>query len=149
MISRKQFVERLDRYIEVCRDAGIRVTPQRTEILRYLAGSGEHPDAETIYKRVRKVMPAMSLDTVYRTLRLFEQKGVIVRMGAGCERARFDANTTQHHHFVCTDCGMVRDFYDDRFDRLKPPRGVEDMGYVNAAYVELRGVCERCQKKRK
>lgn len=149
MISQSQIHERLHRYIGVCRDAGIRITPQRTEILRCLAGSEAHPDAETVYTCVRKVMPAMSLDTVYRTLRLFETKRVIVRMGAGGERARFDANISQHHHFVCTQCGLVRDFHDEQFNTLKPPPAVAEMGEVASTYVELRGVCAKCRKKQR
>ncbi|MDT8390648.1 MAG: Fur family transcriptional regulator [Lentisphaeria bacterium] len=133
----------------MCRGAGIRITPQRTEILRCLAGSGEHPDAETIHTCVRRVMPAVSLDTVYRTLRLFEAKGVIVKLGVGGDRARFDANISQHHHFVCTQCGLVRDFYDDQFNTLKPPRAVAEMGDVASTYVELRGVCLKCRKKQR
>jgi len=133
----------------MCRSAGIRVTPQRTEILKCLAGSELHPDAETVYTCVRKVIPAMSLDTVYRTLRLFEEKGVIVRIGIGGERARFDANMSQHHHFVCTCCELVRDFYDEQFDALKPPAVVDGLGNVDSAYVELRGVCNVCRKKSK
>ncbi len=149
MVSKNQIDERVGRYIQVCRDAGIRITPQRTEILRCIAGSEDHPDAETVYSCVRKVIPAMSLDTVYRTLRLFEAKGVVVRMGTGGDRARFDANISQHHHFVCTQCGLVRDFYDEHFNALKPPPAVAEMGAIDCAYVELRGICTKCRRTKK
>jgi len=149
MIGDEQVQARLAEAAAACRRHGIKATHQRMEILRELAGTDEHPDAETVYKTVRKRMPAISLDTVYRTLRLLEEKGVIVRMGAMKERARFDANTSQHHHFVCTRCGLVRDFYDEALNRLKAPRKVPEMGCVDAVYVELRGLCRSCRKQNK
>ena len=100
--SSKQAEKRVADFVEVCRRQGVKATHQRTEILRELAGTQEHPDAETIYARVRQRIPAISLDTVYRTLRLLEEKGVIARVGSMRDRTRFDANTDRHHHFVCS-----------------------------------------------
>ena len=144
MISDEQVQARLAEAAEACRRHGVKATHQRMEILRELAGTEEHPDAETVYKSVRKRVPAISLDTVYRTLKLFEEKGVIVRMGAMKERARFDVNTSRHHHFVCAQCGLVRDFYDEAFNSLKAPPKVPEMGCVDSVYVELRGLCRSC-----
>ena len=126
----------------------MKATHQRTEILRELAGTEDHPDAETVFRSVRKRVPAISLDTVYRTLKLFEEKGLIVRMGAMKERARFDANTSRHHHFVCTQCGLVRDFYDEALDSLTASRDIPEMGCVDSVYVELRGVCRKCREQK-
>ena len=100
-----------------------------------------------MYNSVRKRIPSISLDTVYRTLRLFENKGVIVRMCGMKERARFDANTTRHYHFVCMECGLVRDLYDEAFDRLKASQNLPEIGCVDSVYVELRGRCRTCRKK--
>ena len=149
MISEEQVQKRLTEFADACRRHGIKATHQRTEILRELAGTEEHPDAETVYSSVRRRMPSISLDTVYRALKLFEEKGIIVRMGAMKERARFDANTSRHHHFVCTQCGLVRDFYDEAFNSLKAPREVPEMGCVDSVYVELRGLCRECRKQQR
>ena len=146
MISERQVQERLAEAADACRRHEIKATHQRMEILRELAGTEQHPDAETVYNAVRKRVPAISLDTVYRTLKLFEEKGVIVRMGAMKERARFDANTSRHHHFVCTQCGLVRDFYDEALNSLNAPQEVPEMGCVDSVYVELRGLCRTCRK---
>jgi len=62
---------------------------------------------------VRRRITAISLDTVYRTLRLFEGKRLLSRVSCSGDRARFDANTDRHHHFICTKCGGVRDFYSE------------------------------------
>jgi Fur family peroxide stress response transcriptional regulator len=122
-------------------------THQRTEILRELAGSEEHPDAETILTRVRQRVPTISVDTIYRTLRLLEDSGVIARVGSMRDRARFDANTDRHHHFVCTECEMIGDFYSDAMDQFPVPQEVSEMGSVEGVYVELRGICRKCKQK--
>ncbi len=145
MIDEIQVQQGLAEAAEACRRHGIKATHQRMEILRELAGTDEHPDAETVYKAVLKRVPAISLDTVYRTLKLFEEKGVIVRMGAMKERARFDANTSRHHHFVCTRCGLVRDLYEEAFNRLNVSVKLPEMGCVDSVYVELRGRCRTCR----
>jgi len=145
MITSEIVDKRVADFVDACRRHGIRATHQRTEILRELAGTEEHPDAETVYGNVRKRIPAISLDTVYRTLRLLEEKGVISRVGSTRERARFDANTDRHHHFVCSVCGRVTDFYSDVPDNFLPPSEVTDMGHVDSVYVELRGRCRQCR----
>jgi len=145
--SREQVEKRVAEFLKVCRRQGIKATHQRTEILRELAGSEEHPDAETILVRVRQKIPAISVDTVYRTLRLLEDSGVIARVGSMRDRTRFEANTERHHHFVCTECGMIGDFYSDAMDRLPVPREVSEMGSVEGVYVELRGICQNCKQK--
>jgi Fur family transcriptional regulator, peroxide stress response regulator len=121
------------------------VTHQRLEILRELIATQEHPDAETIHRRVRQRLPTISLDTVYRTLRTLEEMGAISRVGSMQDRARFDAVTDRHHHFVCRGCGAISDFYSDELDRFPVPREVAEMGSVDWVYVELRGLCRQCQ----
>jgi Fur family peroxide stress response transcriptional regulator len=147
MTSGKQAEQRVAQFLALCRRQGVKATHQRVEILRELAGSEEHPDAETILTRVRQRIPSISVDTIYRTLRLFEDRGVISRVGSMRDRARFDANTDRHHHFVCTKCEMIGDFYSDEMDRLPVPREVSGMGSVEGVYVELRGVCQTCRQK--
>jgi Fur family peroxide stress response transcriptional regulator len=138
--------KRVRLFSQVCRRSGIKATHQRTEIYRELAGTDEHPDAETVYTRVRKRIPAISLDTVYRTLRLLEKKGVISRVGSLGERARFDANTDRHHHFVCTKCGFIGDIYHEGPNDFQPPMEAKAMGTVNSVHVEWRGLCKACRR---
>jgi Fur family peroxide stress response transcriptional regulator len=149
MIAQETVEKRVADFVDACRQQGIKATHQRTEILRELAGTDEHPDAETIYGRVRSRIPSISLDTVYRTLRMLENEGVISRVGSTRDRARFDANTERHHHFVCSACGLVRDFYSEALDRFSAPSEVSEMGRIDSVYLELRGLCRACQAKRK
>ena len=146
MTTKEQTEKRVADFLKICRRQGIKATHQRTEILRELAASEEHPDAETILVRVRRRIPAISVDTIYRTLRLLEDSGAIARVGSMRDRARFDANTDRHHHFICTECGMIGDFRSDEADRLPVPREVSDMGSVETVYVELRGMCRNCKR---
>ena len=134
-------------FVEFCRQLGIKPTHQRTEIYRELIATEDHPNAETIYGHVKKRIPAISLDTVYRTLRLFEQKGIISRVSAAGESMRFDGNTKRHHHFICVECGKVRDFYSDDFNNLSAPEEVAKLGKVGTVHVEIRGVCNICEAK--
>ena len=132
-------------FAAACRRQGIKATRQRLEILRELASTGEHPDAETIYTRVRKGLPAISLDTVYRTLRMLEEKGVISRVPATTDRARFDANMDRHHHFVCERCGKIADFTSAALDGIAAPPEVRALGQVDSVHIELRGRCRKCR----
>ena len=147
-IEAKELEKRINVFSEVCRRHGVKATHQRTEIYRELASRNEHPDVEKIYAKVRKRIPTISLDTVYRTLRLLEKKGLIARVGSLGEKMRFDANTDRHHHFVCTECGFMGDFYNEEWNEFRAPHDVMTMGTVNSIHVELRGLCKVCQRKR-
>ena len=147
-IETKKIEKRIKAFSETCRGSDVRTTHQRTEIYRELARTEEHPDAETLYSQVRRRIPAISLDTVYRTLRLFEEKGIVSRVGSLGERTRFDADTERHHHFVCTECGFIGDIYHEEWNDFRAPSDVRTMGTVNSIHVELRGLCKACQRKR-
>jgi Fur family peroxide stress response transcriptional regulator len=132
---------------ERLRSSGVKLTHQRMEIFREVAMSEEHPDAEKIYNRVRKRLPYISLDTVYRTLWSLLDLGLITTLGLPRRTVRFDANMKLHHHFVCTKCGMTRDFYSKKLDRLKIPGSEEILETVQRTQVEVSGICMKCSKK--
>ncbi len=125
----------------------MKLTHQRMEIFREVAMSEEHPDAEEIYNKVRKRLPSLSLDTVYRTLWSLLDLGLITTLGLPRKTVRFDANMRLHHHFVCTKCGMTRDFYSKKLDRLKIPGSEEILETVQRTQVEVIGICMKCSKK--
>jgi Fur family peroxide stress response transcriptional regulator len=135
------------RFEETVRRAGVKLTHQRLEIYREVAATGEHPDIETVYKNIRRKMPTISLDTVYRTLALFTDLGLLTTVRPRGERTRFDANTGVHHHFVCTSCGEMVDFEEPAFDTIGIPRAAARLGRVESRQVEFRGVCADCLKK--
>ena len=147
MTRKREIERRMMCFEQVCRSAGVKLTHQRMEIFREVAQNGDHPDAETVYRGVRKRIPTMSLDTVYRALGLLSDLGLVTTLGLPRERTRFDANLRRHHHFVCRRCGLTRDFYSDTLDELRLPRSVRAVGSVETTHVEARGVCRRCATK--
>jgi Fur family peroxide stress response transcriptional regulator len=150
MKNTKQDIEqRMARFNEACRKSGAKLTHQRMEIFREVAQSADHPDVEKVYNGVRKRMPTVSLDTVYRTLGWLKELGLIKTLGPPRERTRFDANLSHHHHFVCVQCGLTRDFYSDNFDKLSLPESVQSIGYVETTQVEVKGICLKCAAKGK
>jgi len=142
--SKTEIDRRVQAFIQTCRRQGLKVTHQRMEIFRELAASAEHPDAETVYQRVSERVPSISRDTVYRTLATLETEGLVRKVEPLFDRARYDANLDHHHHFVCTECGLVRDFYSQALDDLPIPRSVEALGEIACAQVQVRGTCSAC-----
>jgi Fur family peroxide stress response transcriptional regulator len=136
--------QRVEAFRQTCIRQGVRITPQRTAVYREVARTEEHPDAETILQRLHERMPHVSLDTVYRTLALLEEMGLVSKVEVLSGRARYDANAEKHHHFVCVQCGRVCDFVKHEWDQFPVPEDVADMGEVQSVHVELRGVCKAC-----
>lgn len=148
-IDKKEIETRIDHFENVCRDAGLKLTHQRQEIFREVAQTHDHPDAENVFRRIRKRLPTVSLDTVYRTLWLLNDLGLIHTFGSHHARARFDANLNRHHHFVCISCGLMEDFYSAEFDSLTIPDSLQSVDTVKEMQVEVRGICNACAAKNK
>lgn len=138
--------ERMARFAEICRNRGIKITHQRLEIYREMVSTEEHPDAMVVYGRLRKRMPTISLDTVYRNLRTLEEEGLLSIVGMSHERIRFDANLEPHHHFTCMKCGKIRDFQSEQSAYLECPEEAKGFGKPVSLYLEVKGVCKECQR---
>ena len=143
-VTKQDIEQRMAHFKEACRKSGAKLTHQRLEIFREVAQSGDHPDAEMFFKGVRKRMPTVSLDTVYRTVWWLKDLGLIKTLGPQREKARFDANLGRHHHFICTQCGLTRDFCSEKFNKLKLPESVQRIGQAKMTQVEVKGVCHQC-----
>jgi Fur family peroxide stress response transcriptional regulator len=139
---------RLEKFKARVSEAGVKLTHQRLEIFREVAASVEHPDAEAILRAVKPRMPTVSLDTVYRTLWLLNDLGLVTTLGPRRQTVRFDANLKDHHHYFCERCGLVRDFDSTELDEIRVPAAVKAFGTMIRAQVEIRGICERCAKRR-
>ena len=146
-IKQEELEQRLKHFETVCRGAGIKLTHQRLEIFREVAQTGDHPDADQVFQRVRKRISTVSLDTVYRTLWMLNDLGLVTTLGSSRERTRFDANLNSHHHFVCGLCGYTRDFYSTELDKITLPDSVDSLGEIEATHVEVRGICQNCVQK--
>ncbi|MFQ3598005.1 MAG: transcriptional repressor [Chloroherpetonaceae bacterium] len=89
--------------------AGQRYSRQREEVLRVVRETESHPTADWVYEQVRKTLPSVSLGTVYRNLNLLADEGLVKRVILNDGVVRFDGNTNDHHHFICTKTGRIYD----------------------------------------
>ncbi len=110
----------LDRIEKACVDKGLRMTDQRRVIARVLAQSTDHPDVEELYRRAVAVDPHISIATVYRTVRLFEEAAIITRHDFRDGRSRYEELPARHHdHLIDMKTGRVVEFEDDEIERLQ------------------------------
>jgi Fur family transcriptional regulator, peroxide stress response regulator len=138
----------IDRFIQICKEANLNITPQRIVIYRELAELRGHPDAETIYRRVKKQFPSISLATVYKTLDTFVRIGLLSPFRSGSGSTRYDTNLEEHHHLVCIDCDTVIDVNHESLTQL-PVHRLPLSGFkIINHQVEIKGICSDCQRKR-
>lgn len=143
-LSPEIVAQRMRTFEEECQRRRVKLTHQRIETYREVASSGGHPDAETIHNNLRKRLPRISLDTVYRNLKMLTRHGLISIVNMGQERLRFDASIQPHHHFVCVKCGLIRDFASQELPDLTAPSEATRFGEALSVHIEVRGVCEDC-----
>lgn len=122
-----------DRIIARCEAQGLRMTEQRRKIAAVLEDATDHPDVEELYRRAAKLDPNISIATVYRTVKLFEEAGILERHEFRDGRARYeDAERDHHDHLIDLSTGEVIEFVDDEIEALQE-RIAAKLGY------ELRG----------
>ncbi|MBT8412928.1 MAG: transcriptional repressor [Boseongicola sp.] len=118
-----------DTIIERCEAKGLRLTEQRRTIATVLEGADDHPDVEELYARASAVDPRISLATVYRTVKLFEEAGILERLDFRDGRARYeDADRDHHDHLIDLHSGEVIEFVDAEIEALQE-RIAEKLGY--------------------
>jgi Fur family peroxide stress response transcriptional regulator len=139
---------RMDKMVDFrakCRQKGLKVTPQRMAVYKVLADSEDHPSAEMLFRKVRKALPNISLDTVNRTLlTLARIDQAFVVEGSG-DAKRFDGNTQSHQHFKCVRCKKIVDFHHEPFDNIEVPAGIREKFTVLRKTVYLEGICDSCR----
>jgi Fur family transcriptional regulator, ferric uptake regulator len=110
----------LDRIEQLCVDKGMRMTDQRRVVARVLSNATDHPDVEELYRRSAAVDPHISIATVYRTVRLFEESGIIARHEFRDGRARYEEAPQDHHdHLIDMKTGKVIEFIDEEIEALQ------------------------------
>lgn len=131
----------MNRIEQLCADKGMRMTDQRRVVARVLGEASDHPDVEELYRRSHKVDPNISIATVYRTVRLFEESGIIARHDFKDGRSRYEEATETHHdHLIDMKTGEVVEFMDDEIERLQEAIA-RRLGYRLVAHrLELYGV---------
>lgn len=110
----------MDRIEKLCLEKGMRMTDQRRVVARILSQAADHPDVEELYRRSAAVDPHISIATVYRTVRLFEEAGIIARHDFRDGRSRYEEATDDHHdHLIDMKTGQVIEFIDAEIERLQ------------------------------
>ena len=110
----------MDRIEKLCVEKGMRMTDQRRVVARVLSQSHDHPDVEELYRRSAAVDPHISIATVYRTVRLFEEAGIIERHDFRDGRSRYEEQTESHHdHLIDLKTGNVVEFVDKEIEELQ------------------------------
>jgi Fur family ferric uptake transcriptional regulator len=105
---------------QLCAERGLRITEQRRVIARVLSESDDHPDVEQLHRRASAIDPKISIATVYRTVRLFEEAGILDRHDFGDGRARYEAAPEAHHdHLIDVESGNVIEFVDPEVEALQ------------------------------
>jgi len=125
-----------------------RDTKQRRVVFETIRGTLSHPTADWIFERVRTTLPKISLGTVYRNLSVLKDEGMVREIYGSDRRAHYDAVTTKHAHFICSDCGSISDVHnlpECDWRAAKELVGCE----VTEQRIEFVGVCPMCQHRSK
>jgi len=136
--------EKVRRFVDRCRQTGLKVTPQRIAVYRELICSDDHPSAEMLYKKVKRLSPSISLDTVNRTLLTLHENGEASIVEGSGDAKRFDGRSEKHQHFRCVKCKRIIDFHHKPFDEIKLPPSISKKFTVLRKTVYLEGICDVC-----
>ncbi len=110
----------MERLEKICIDKGMRMTEQRRVIARVLSLASDHPDVEELHRRAHAVDPHISIATVYRTVRLFEESGILTRHDFRDGRSRYEESGESHHdHLIDMKTGAVIEFMDQEIEALQ------------------------------
>ena len=138
-------MDQVSSFEKISREKGLKVTPQRVEIFKAIGKAIGHPSVEEIYEVVKRILPAISLDTVYRTINMFEHMGIVKKIIADNGTFRFDTNLDNHQHLICIVCGRIEDYNWVDFERLALPE-TSKWTDLEVANVEIKGICKDCRK---
>lgn len=134
-------VDNPSRIERLCQDQGMKMTGQRRIIARVLSDATDHPDVEEVHRRAMVEDPNISIATVYRTVRLFEEVGILERLDFGDGRARYEEASEKHHdHLIDINTGNVIEFHNAAIEALQEKVAAE-LGYKLVGHkLELYGV---------
>src|SRR6202048_1456300 len=138
----------ISRLEQLCIDKGLKMTEQRRVIARVLSDAEDHPDVELVYRRAIEIDPHISIATVYRTVRLFEEANILARHDFGDRRARYEEMPSDHHdHLIDLQSGRVVEFRNEQIEKLQQMIA-DELGYELVGHrLELYAVPRRGNEK--
>jgi len=143
-MQKDEMQDLLSHFVNKCRQANLKVTPQRIAIFKELIKSENHPSADNIFKSIKTELPHISFDTVNRTLLTFTEIGIVDIVESFSGARRFDPNYKDHHHIHCVKCGDIVDFYNDDFSSIEVPDSIKQKYNIISKRVVLNVVCSKC-----
>lgn len=126
------------------REAGLRATAPRLQILEAIENDRRHPTAEMIFESLRERHPSLSLSTVYATMEIFARCGLVRRIGTSTGPLRIDGTEQDHDHAVCRVCGSVFDIDHELIPRPARPSKLPHGLRLKSVHVEYEVVCPKC-----
>jgi Fur family ferric uptake transcriptional regulator len=144
---------KIARIAEILREQDLRLTPQRQAVMEILLSNiGEHLNAEEIFKAAREKYPELGLATVYRTLELLVDIGVVnkIQFNEDCSRYEYnpaDGDKHSHHHLICLQCGGITEFDEDLLDELEKKIARQNNFAVTDHCLRFYGYCAKCRSK--
>ncbi len=133
--------------IKAFRNRGYRATSQRIAISRYILSNHEHPTAQKAYLEVKKTHPTVSLATVYSTLKILNDIGLVMELNISQGETRYDPNTEAHAHLLCIQCGSLIDWSDPIMGELISKVSAAANFTVIGSSLDLKGICDGCRRK--
>lgn len=124
---------------------GYRLTRQRLAVVKTLLNTKSHPDANWIYEKVRKEIPHVSLGTIYRTLGILKEAGLLYELAYGSSLSHYDANTENHPHIVCTNCARIDDLPLPLPCKLRERATKATDFLITDHRLEFYGLCPHCR----
>ena len=134
--------------IKALRGKGYKATPQRIAISRFVLNDRAHPTAQRIYDEVRKVYPTVSLATIYKTVQVLKEAGLVQELNLPGDQSRFDPNMEPHVHLVCLQCKSVNDWVDPMILKNIERLSNEAEFSTGRWNLDIFGICRRCEKRR-
>jgi Fur family peroxide stress response transcriptional regulator len=142
--------EKLDTsIIQALRKKGYKATPQRIAICRFALSSREHPSVQRIHKEVKEIHPTVSLATVYKTLQILTEIGLIQELDFPKSQARFDSYVEPHINLVCLRCGKIRDVDDPAAREMVAGIAATAEFTRTGQRLDVYGICKMCRSRTK
>lgn len=137
-----------EKIIEILRTKGIKITPQRRFIIESILNDKTHPSAEAVYIKVKKMLPELSLATVYQTLELLEREGMLLKLPLPDGKTHYDPSIHPHLHFYCEKCEKIEDIEtgDERVIKEFLNTKSKDFEIKNFTIL-IYGICKTCKQK--
>lgn len=132
--------------IKALREKGYKATPQRIAISRFALHNHTHPTAQRIFSEVRKIYPTLSLATIYKTIQILEEVGLIQELNLPKDQTRFDPNMAPHAHLICLRCKSISDWTNPLISQIIDRASIEAGFIASGQNFDVFGVCRSCDR---